>query len=746
MSKAFTRDDDEASAAEDPTSRTPTRSRRARRTTSRRAGWRRMRDELAWLVKTERPQVTSRRLVGREERRSLRERRLPVRQEAPARDRPAHPLPHQAPRGRRGGGPGHARGDRPGLLRRDGDLRLRRAARSSRSASSASTRPIPRSQLRELDLAGRARADQGARGRHGEPPHARRRARSSRSSRCATRRSPCKASSRCRARGRPTRGGRARNERAFGRAHSRRPAARPRRRSRLHACPGESFLAGARRLLRRARALKLVVCRHEAGAANMAEAYGKLTGRPGHLLRDARARAPRRRPIGRAHRVPGFHADDPVHRRRGQRLPRPRGVPGGRLRRDVRAARQVGGAHRRAPTAFPSTSRAPSRSRSRGAAARWCWRCPRTCSRATPRPCRRAAVRARREPHPGARRMERLRELLAAAKRPLVIAGRQRLDARGVQRHCSASSRRTHLPCALRLPLPGPLRQPPPELRGRRGHRHQPGARRARAHADLLVVVGARLGEMTTSGYTLLRIARAAPEARARAPGRRGDRARLPAGAGHRLGAWRRFARAAAAMAPIENPPWKGAAAEARADFVAWSARREIAGRACRCGTWSTGSTARCPRTRSSPTAPATSRTWLHRFHRYTGLRTQLAPTSGAMGYGVPAAIAAKIARPERTVVCFAGDGDFLMTGQELATAVQYDAAAIVVRREQRHVRHDPHAPGEALSRARDRHRPRQPPLRRLRALLRRGGRDRRGHGAVRPGVRALPGLGQARR
>jgi acetolactate synthase-1/2/3 large subunit len=71
--------------------------------------------------------------------------------------------------------------------------------------------------------------------------------------------------------------------------------------------------------------------------------------------------------------------------------------------------------------------------------------------------------------------------------------------------------------------------------------------------------------------------------------------------------------------------------------------------------------------------------TWLHRFHKYTGWRTQLAPTSGAMGYGVPVAIAAKILRPERTVVCFAGDGDFLMSGQELATAVQYNAPVIVV-------------------------------------------------------------------
>ncbi len=70
---------------------------------------------------------------------------------------------------------------------------------------------------------------------------------------------------------------------------------------------------------------------------------------------------------------------------------------------------------------------------------------------------------------------------------------------------------------------------------------------------------------------------------------------------------------------------------------------------------------------------------WLHRFHQHRRFGTQLAPTSGAMGFGVPAAIAAKITAPERIVVAVAGDGDFLMTGQELATAVQYGAAVIFI-------------------------------------------------------------------
>ncbi|TXD64243.1 thiamine pyrophosphate-binding protein, partial [Ralstonia pseudosolanacearum] len=75
--------------------------------------------------------------------------------------------------------------------------------------------------------------------------------------------------------------------------------------------------------------------------------------------------------------------------------------------------------------------------------------------------------------------------------------------------------------------------------------------------------------------------------------------------------------------------------------------------------------------------------TWLHRFYQYgplaAGSRTQLAPTSGAMGYGAPAAVAAKIACPQTPVICLAGDGCFLMNGQELATAMQYDAPVIFI-------------------------------------------------------------------
>lgn len=71
--------------------------------------------------------------------------------------------------------------------------------------------------------------------------------------------------------------------------------------------------------------------------------------------------------------------------------------------------------------------------------------------------------------------------------------------------------------------------------------------------------------------------------------------------------------------------------------------------------------------------------TWLHRFHRFEQFGTQLAPTSGSMGYGLPAAVAAKRLHPNKPVICFAGDGCFLMHGQEFATAVQYDLPIIVL-------------------------------------------------------------------
>ena len=96
---------------------------------------------------------------------------------------------------------------------------------------------------------------------------------------------------------------------------------------------------------------------------------------------------------------------------------------------------------------------------------------------------------------------------------------------------------------------------------------------------------------------------------------------------------------------------------------------------------------------------------WAHRFYQYTGFRTQLAPTSGAMGYGVPAGVAAKLVHPERTVVAFCGRRRLPddRAGARDRRAVRREGA--LHRRQQRHVRHDPHAPGARVPGARERHR-----------------------------------------
>jgi acetolactate synthase-1/2/3 large subunit len=122
---------------------------------------------------------------------------------------------------------------------------------------------------------------------------------------------------------------------------------------------------------------------------------------------------------------------------------------------------------------------------------------------------------------------------------------------------------------------------------------------------------------------------------------------------------------------------WRESTAEARADYEEWQRHGSMP------GTLDLGECIAHLRARV-PDAIITNgagnfSTWVHRFWRWHDYPTQLAPTSGAMGYGVPAAVAAKAVAPERTVICFAGDGDFLMSGQELATAVQHDLPIVVL-------------------------------------------------------------------
>jgi acetolactate synthase I/II/III large subunit len=436
--------------------------------------------------------------------------------------------------------------------------------------------------------------------------------------------------------------------------------------------PGESFLPVLDGFYEARESVKLVVCRHEAGAANMAEAYGKLTDRPGLCFV---TRGP-----GAAHAAVGVHTafqdSTPMILFVGDV---------GSDFRDREAFQEVNFAAMFAPLA-----KWAARIDSAGRIPEYVARAYRVATSGRRGPVVLAlpedmlfeevsvADPRRYEPveaHPGTDDMLRLQKLLAQAKSPLAILGGSGWTAQAcadMQRFAVAN----HLPVACAFRFQDLLDNRHDHYVGDVGIGLNPVLAERVKMADLLLVFGARLGEMTTSGYTLIE-----------APMPRQKLVHVHAGAEEigrvyqpELGivsAPAPFARAAAALTPVGDPPWKGTVAEARADYLAWSARREIPGRV---QMWDIVDYL----DRQAPEAiycngAGNFSTWLHRFHRYTGFRTQLAPTSGAMGYGVPAAIAAKLVHPERTVICFAGDGDFLMTGQELATAVQYDAAVIIV-------------------------------------------------------------------
>jgi acetolactate synthase-1/2/3 large subunit len=195
--------------------------------------------------------------------------------------------------------------------------------------------------------------------------------------------------------------------------------------------------------------------------------------------------------------------------------------------------------------------------------------------------------------------------------------------------------------------------------------------------ADLIIAIGARLGENVTQGYGLLTRAETAAKLIHIHPdphelGRVWP-AMLPAVA-HPV----RAAEALAASVRVESARWAAWRAAARADYEAWSRPVAVTGTVNMSEVVAHVS-ATLPEDAIVCNGAGNYAAWLHRFIRHSPMRRQLAPTSGAMGYGVPAAIAAKLANPEREVVAFAGDGCFLMTGQELATAVQYEANVVIV-------------------------------------------------------------------
>jgi acetolactate synthase I/II/III large subunit len=276
---------------------------------------------------------------------------------------------------------------------------------------------------------------------------------------------------------------------------------------------------------------------------------------------------------------------------------------------------------------------------------------------------------------PDAGAMQRLTELLDGAERPLAIVGeggwtsRTALD---VAAFCEAQ----RIPVAASFRCQDHIDNGSPAYAGHATLGMDPALAARIRDADVLLAIGGRLGEITTDGYTLLRPP--APEQRLvhvhPDPGELGTVYQPELAIVCDLEA---FATAAAKLPPATGR--EGLLEAAHAEYERNLREvRELP------GALQMSAVMAALRERLGPDAILTNGAgnfsiWAHRYYEFHRYGTQLAPRSGSMGYGVPAAVAAKAVHPDRSVVCIAGDGDFLMTGQELATAVQEDLPIVVL-------------------------------------------------------------------
>ncbi len=281
---------------------------------------------------------------------------------------------------------------------------------------------------------------------------------------------------------------------------------------------------------------------------------------------------------------------------------------------------------------------------------------------------------------PSAGQIGQVRAMLAAAKRPLVLLGGGGWDAQACA-DLRAFAEANALPVACAFRFQDLLDNAHPNYVGDVGIGINPKLAARVREADVIVAIGPRLGEMTTSGYTLLE----SPVPRQQLIHIHADTEELGSVYQAALMINSGMPQACAmlaAMAPVDAGAWRAGVAEARAELLAYQEQPPIFkdGQAP-LDLWQVVQQIRAiaPADTIITNGAGNYATWAHRFYRYGGMRTQLAPTSGAMGYSVPSGVAAKIVAPERTVITFAGDGEYMMNGQELATAVQYKAGVVII-------------------------------------------------------------------
>jgi acetolactate synthase-1/2/3 large subunit len=434
--------------------------------------------------------------------------------------------------------------------------------------------------------------------------------------------------------------------------------------------PGESYLAVLDAF--HGSDLAVTVCRQEGGAAMMAEAIGKVTGRPGVCF---------------VTRGPGAtNASAGIHIARQDSTPLVMFV--GQVARDMREREAFQEVDYRAffgpiakwATEIDDPARVPeivSRAFYTAANGR-----PGPVVVAIPEDMlvERVAVADAPpfgliETSPGQTEMAKFAQMLASARAPIVLLGGSRWSqaacddlGRFAERYAlpvCTTFRRGHLFDALHPCYAGDLGiGPNPKL-----------LERIKA-ADLILLVGGRLGELPSQSYTLLDI-----------PGPQVALVHVHPGAEElgrvyspHLAIHATPTAFAAALNHLELAYANGGQAQAaHADYLAWTEQPTDQPGGVNFGAVMVWLREFLPPEAILCNGAGNYAAWIHRFFRFRRFGQHVAPTAGSMGYGVPAAVAMKRLHPDRPVVCFAGDGDFLMNGQEFATAVQYGLPLIII-------------------------------------------------------------------
>ena len=437
--------------------------------------------------------------------------------------------------------------------------------------------------------------------------------------------------------------------------------------------PGESFLAVLDALVDVN--IEVTVCRQEGGAAMMADAHGKLTGQPGICMV---TRGP-----GASNALAGIHI--------AKQDSTPMIVFVGQIERGMREReafqemdyRAVFGQAAKWATEIDDPARIPeilSRAFHVATSGR-----PGPVVIALPEDMLVELATVPDAPHydaidsaPSIGQMADLAKRLSQAKAPVAILGGARWNATAVKQFVEFAER-FKLPVAVSFRRQMLFPASSPCFIGDVGIGLNPELLKRVQDADLVLLVGGRMSEMPSQAYTLFDIP-VPKQTLVHVHPDSGELGRVYRAAVAINASPIAFAAELSSLATPSATPWAADTAAMHQSYLNWSDPVPIkTPGALQMGGVMAYLESKLPADAIMTNGAGNFATWLHRFHRFTQFGTQLAPTSGSMGYGLPAAVGAKRVAPEKLVVCFAGDGCFMMHGQEFATAVQYNLPLVVV-------------------------------------------------------------------